>query len=88
MLPSPDPALAVFLSTSEDDAVVAVHNLATAPRELQLTVPALAGRRLRLCFGGRLAQAAALGSEASADAIPVALEGHGYAWWSLAEARP
>ena len=88
MLPSPDPALAVFLSTSEDDAVVAVHNLAAEPRRLELAVPALAGRRLRLGFGGRLADTALLGTEAAADAIPVALEGHGYAWWSLAEARP
>ncbi len=86
MLPSPDPALAVFLSTSEDDAVVAVHNLAAEPRRLELAVPALAGRRLRLGFGGRLSQDAPRGTEATADAIPVALEGHGYAWWSPAEA--
>ena len=82
MLPSPDPALAVFLSTSEHDAVVAVHNLSAEPRRLTFGVPALAGRALRLGFGGRLSEATApVGTVASAEALPVALEGHGYAWW-------
>ncbi len=81
MLPSPDPALAVFLSTSEHDAVVAVHNLAAEPRQTSLAVPALAGRQLRLGFGGRLAQGGTVGQEALADELPVALGAHGYAWW-------
>jgi maltose alpha-D-glucosyltransferase / alpha-amylase len=81
MLPSPDPALAVFLSTARHDAVVAVHNLAAAPRCATLAVPALAGRELRLTFGGRLGEAVPLGKKAVADALPVVLEAHGYAWW-------
>ena len=85
MLPSPDPALAVFLSTHHDDAVVAVHNLAAEPRRVELSVPALAGRRLQLGFGGRLDDGIALGHEAAAEALPVALAAHGYAWWWPAE---
>ncbi len=81
MLPSPDPALAVFLSTSERDAVVSVHNLAGEPRRVTLSVPALAGRDLRLGFGGRLEDGVCLGSVAPAEALPVALGAHGYAWW-------
>jgi maltose alpha-D-glucosyltransferase / alpha-amylase len=81
MLPSPDPALAVFLSTSERDAVVAVHNLAAEPRRADLAVPALAGRQLYLGFGGRLAAPATVGQRALADELPIALEAHGYAWW-------
>ncbi|QRN79011.1 MAG: hypothetical protein JK586_11535 [Nocardiopsis sp. BM-2018] len=81
MLPSPDPALAVFLSTHHDDAVVAVHNLAAEPRRLDLAVPALAGRQLRLGFAGGLADGVEIGSTASAESVPVALRAHGYAWW-------
>ena len=87
MLPSPDPALAVFLSMSQHDAVVAVHNLSTEPRRLSLSVPALAGRALRLGFGGRLEEPVPIDTIATGDALPVALDGHGYAWWWPVEAE-
>ncbi len=88
MLPSPDPVLAVFLSTHHDDAVVAIHNLAAEPRRLELPVPALAGRRLELGFGGCLGPDADVGLEALGDALPVSLDAHGYAWWWLSEGAP
>ena len=86
MLSSPDPALAVFLSTTEDDAVVAVHNLASEAKSLSLSATALAGRELRLGFGGGLLDATPAGTVSLADTLPVELGPHGYAWWWPAEA--
>jgi len=83
MLSTPDTALAVFLSTHADDLVLAVHNLSAEPRTCTLPVAALSGSDLRLEFGGRLAADVPLGTIAPASALPVALLGHGYAWWSL-----
>ncbi len=82
LLDAPDPALAVFLNTYEGDVVVAVHNLAETPRSGELPIPRLAGRTLRLVFGGRSCAPAPVGTECDGRALPVALGAHGFAWWS------
>jgi maltose alpha-D-glucosyltransferase / alpha-amylase len=86
-----DRALAVFLNTHEGDVVVAVHNLADAPRSAALPIPRLAGRPMRLVFGGRLGDGTPLGCERDGAALSYDLGAHGYAWWAAtdtAERRP
>jgi maltose alpha-D-glucosyltransferase / alpha-amylase len=91
MLGAHDPALAVFLNTHEGDVVVSVHNLAGTPRSGALPIPRLAGRPMRLVFGGRLGAATPLGSERDGADLTVDVGAHGFAWWSAtdtAERRP
>jgi maltose alpha-D-glucosyltransferase / alpha-amylase len=86
MLRSDERALALFLNTHEGDVVVAVHNLADAPRVGPLPVPRLAGRPMRLVFGGRLGESTPLGSERDGADLSYDLGPHGYAWWSASDA--
>ncbi|QRN79015.1 MAG: maltose alpha-D-glucosyltransferase [Nocardiopsis sp. BM-2018] len=82
MLPSPQPELALFLSLSHDDAVLAVHNLSDRQVRCDAAVAALAGRTLRLEFGAQLGSTTPLAATSSADALPIDLAPYGYAWWS------
>jgi maltose alpha-D-glucosyltransferase / alpha-amylase len=86
-----DASLAVFLNTHEGDVVVAVHNLSGEAVRSPLPLPRLAGRPMRLVFGGRLGAATPLGCDRDGARLEVDLGAHGYAWWAAtdaAERRP
>jgi maltose alpha-D-glucosyltransferase / alpha-amylase len=90
-LETDESALAVFLNTHEGDVIVSVHNLADAPRRGALPIPRLAGRPMRLVFGGRLGPSTPEGCERDGADLAYDLGAHGFAWWAAtdtAQRRP
>jgi maltose alpha-D-glucosyltransferase / alpha-amylase len=86
LLETDDPALAVFFNSHEGDVVVAVHNLSGTPRCGPLPVARLAGRPMRLVFGGGLGASTPLGTERDASDLGYDFAAHGYAWWAATDA--
>ena len=77
VLEQPDKAVLAHTLTVDDRVIIAVHNFASEPREVQLTLPVAQGeRRLTDVFSGEQ-------TPVEGDSLTVSLDGYGYRWLRL-----